>query len=95
VATASVLAALRTRNRLPPHSGEGNRQVLSLTHDGDRYAGCLQTQEPGLRMVRASGEARRLDVDERDRSSGERALEQPADEGRLDTRGHDHELERA
>ena len=48
--------------RAAQHSGE----IVSLTHDGDRHARRLEAEKLGLRPALGSGEALRLDVDERD-----------------------------
>jgi hypothetical protein len=60
-----------TRSR----SCQRSRQIVTVPHDCDRHARGLQAQEGGLRVGRATGEAGSVDVDEGDRSAGERAFE--------------------
>src|SRR5512142_2388837 len=92
VETATVRPALRMRDLDCARALQRLRQVVPLPHDGDGNPGRLQPQQARLRPPRTAREARCVDVDEGDRAPGERALEQPADEGRLDPGGHHDEL---
>jgi hypothetical protein len=75
-------------------AGEARGELISGTYDGDRDSRGLEAQQPRLRTPGSSAEARRVDEDERDPPPGERSLNEPVDESRLETSGDHDELER-
>src|SRR5207253_7230552 len=91
--TTAVRTALGMSDLPRPRPLERRREVLALSHDGNRHARRLQPQKRRLRAARATREARSVDVDERDGPARQRALEEPVDEPRLDPGGDDDQLE--
>src|SRR5690349_19569239 len=93
-ATPERTTVLSMRGLGDERAFQGCREIVARANGGNSDAGCVQAQQQRLRHSPRAVEARRVDIDERHHAPGQRPLNEAVDERRLESRGHDHELER-